>query len=284
MLDITASRGIEAALRERAEALEEADKLKNAFVSNMSYELRVPLTSIAGFAEMLGGGYAGDLSGSAKEYVDAINVSVTRLSSVIENLLDITQSETGSLPMAAEPVDVVRIAAAAAEEAQMAADEKNITFVAQIDPKLGEVVGDERRLRQALDHLLRNAIIYTPSGGRVLMRASGDNMAVRVVISDNGIGMSPHDRERIFNRFARNIPGYDPSDEAKQKLGLGLPLSRQLVEAHGGELTLASELGQGTTITIILPRSGPATQPPRTEDQVLRQPASRKKGAVRSGQ
>jgi signal transduction histidine kinase len=134
MLDITASRKIEAALRERNEALEETDKLKNAFVANMSYELRVPLTTIAGFAEMLAGGYAGALGPSAKEYVDAILQSVARLSNVIEDVLDLTQSEAGSLPLAQETVDMVKLAAAAAERAQVAATGKSQKFVAQIDP------------------------------------------------------------------------------------------------------------------------------------------------------
>jgi signal transduction histidine kinase len=106
MLDVTDSRRMEAALRERNEALEAADRLKTAFVSNMSYELRTPLTSIAGFAEMLEGGYAGELQPAAADYVRAILESVARLSGLIDNVLDLTQSDSGSLLLAEEQVDL----------------------------------------------------------------------------------------------------------------------------------------------------------------------------------
>jgi signal transduction histidine kinase len=253
MLDITASRGIEAALRDRNEALEEADKLKNAFVANMSYELRVPLTTIAGFSEMLAGGYAGALEPAAKDYVDAILQSVARLSNVIEDVLDLTQSEAGSLPLAHDDVDMVKTAAAAAETAQIAANAKSQKFVAQIDPKLGMVAGDARRLGQAFDHLLRNAVQYTPPGGRVLFRAKVEGSQIQIVVSDDGPGIDPKERERIFDRFHRTSAAPRHRDVAA--LGIGLPLTRQLIEAHGGTIELASEAGEGTTVTVHLPRA-----------------------------
>ena len=111
MLDISDSRKVEAALRDRNEALEEADRLKTAFVSNMSYELRTPLTSIAGFAEMMAAGYAGELPGTASDYVAAILESVGRLGALIDNVLDLTQSDTGSLLLAEEEVDLARLCA-----------------------------------------------------------------------------------------------------------------------------------------------------------------------------
>lgn len=255
MLDISASRKIEAALRERNEALEETDKLKNAFVANMSYELRVPLTTIAGFAEMLAGGYAGELGSAAKEYMDAILQSVARLSNVIEDVLDLTQSEAGSLPLAQESVDLVKIAGAAAEKAETAASAKKQNFIARIDPRLGMVTGDARRLGQALDHLLRNAVQYTPEGGRVLFKASADGGQVEIVVSDDGPGIDPRERERIFDRFHRTSAARDRTSAA---LGIGLPLTRQLIEAHGGTIELASEPGEGTTVTVLLPRAGKA--------------------------
>lgn len=253
MLDISASRKIEAALRERNEALEETDKLKNAFVANMSYELRVPLTTIAGFAEMLAGGYAGALEPAAKDYVDAILKSVARLSNVIEDVLDLTQSAAGSLPLAQEPVDMVKIAAAAAEQAQVIAKAKSQKFVARIDPRLGQVTGDARRLGQALDHLLRNAVQYTPENGRVLFNASAEGPTVEIVVSDDGPGMDPKERERIFDRFHRTSAA--PRHRNAATLGIGLPLTRQLIEAHGGTIELTSEPGEGTTVTVHLPKA-----------------------------
>ena len=174
MLDITASRGIESALRERAEALEQADRLKTAFVANMSYELRVPLTSISGFAEMLDGGYAGALGSTARDYVTAILSSVARLSALIENILDLTQSEAGSLPLAAEPVDMVVTLTQAGAQAERAATMHGIELVREIAPDVGVVTGDPRRLRQVIDHLIHNALRFTPRGGRILFRALMD--------------------------------------------------------------------------------------------------------------
>ena len=253
MLDITASRKIEAALRERAEALEETDKLKNAFVANMSYELRVPLTTIAGFAEMIAGGYAGALEPSAKEYMDAILVSVARLSSVIEDVLDLTQSEAGSLPLAQEEIDLVKVAGAAAEKAETLASAKKQRFVARIDPRLGKITGDARRLAQAFDHLLRNAVQYTPDGGRVLFNVSAEGPDIEIVVSDDGPGIEPKERERIFDSFHRTSAA--PRHRNAATLGIGLPLTRQLIEGHGGTIELTSEPGEGTTVTVHLPKA-----------------------------
>jgi signal transduction histidine kinase len=250
MLDITASRGIEEALRERNEALEEADRLKTAFVANMSYELRVPLTSISGFAEMLAGGYAGPLDERGKEYVDAILASVARLSSLIEDVLDLTQSEAGSLPMAALGVDIGTLVEEAGAAAAKAAKAKKLDFVVDIDPRLGTVTGDARRLRQAFDHLLRNAVAYTPAGGRVLFNASVVDGEAELVISDNGAGIEPKELDRVFDRFHRT---QSATRDGGGALGLGLPLTRQFVEAHGGTISLVSEPGQGTTVTVRLP-------------------------------
>jgi signal transduction histidine kinase len=252
MLDITASRGIEQALRDRNEALEETDRLKTAFVANMSYELRTPLTSIGGFAEMLAGGYAGPLGEQARDYVGAILESVTRLGSLIDDVLDLTQSEAGSLPLAAEKVDLAALCRASAAAVEEQAAERSLRIAVRIDRAVGQVIGDPRRLRQAVDQLVRNAVAYTPSGGRILIGASGDADQAEIVVSDNGPGISPADQERVFDRFHRAsiIPG-----DGRAATGLGLPLTRQFVEAHGGTLTLVSEPTRGTTVTIRLPRT-----------------------------
>lgn len=253
MLDITASRQIEAALRERNDALEEADKLKTAFVANMSYELRVPLTTIAGFAEMLAGGYAGEIGETATEYLAAITASAARLGTLIDDVLDLTQSEAGLLPMAEESVDLERLAHAAADAARAAADARSLEFVVEIDPSVGRITGDARRLRQALDHLLRNSVAYTQDGGRILLHAAGDGEGAEIVVSDNGAGIAAAEQERVFDRFHRGS-GSSADRGGRAALGLGLPLTRQFVEAHGGTITLFSEPGEGTTVILRLPR------------------------------
>ncbi|HEX4736186.1 MAG TPA: ATP-binding protein [Allosphingosinicella sp.] len=248
MLDVTASRTVEAALRERAEALEAADRLKTAFVSNMSYELRTPLTSIAGFAEMLDEGYAGDLPDAAKDYVAAILLSVGRLGTLIDDVLDLTQSDSGSLLLAEDKVDLKQLCTEAAEGYREAAAAKRIDFAVEIGTGLGTITGDKKRLCQSLDNVLKNAFAYTEEGGRILLHAAGNRKEVEITISDNGRGIAPADQARVFDRFHRTTEGGDAA------LGLGLPLARQFIEAHGGIVELLSEVGQGTTVTFRLPR------------------------------
>ncbi|HYD13826.1 MAG TPA: ATP-binding protein [Allosphingosinicella sp.] len=252
MLDITDSRKVEAALRERTEALEEADRLKTAFVSNMSYELRTPLTSIGGFAEMLAEGYGGALPPVATEYVTAILDSVVRLGALIDNVLDLTQSETGSLLLAEDEVDLALLCTDIAGPVEQAAVRGGITFVAEIEPEVGIVTGDPRRLGQALGNILKNAISYTQAGGRILLRAEGDRDEARIIVSDNGAGIAPADQARVFDRFSRTVEGRTGEEAA---VGLGLPLAKQFVEAHGGSIALQSAVGEGTTVTIRLPRT-----------------------------
>ncbi|MFN3944444.1 MAG: ATP-binding protein [Allosphingosinicella sp.] len=256
MLDITASKTVEAALRERNEALEDADRLKTAFVSNMSYELRTPLTSIGGFAEMLEGGYAGDLPPTAAEYVAAILDSVARLSALIDNVLDLTQSDVGSLLLAEEEIDLAELCRETGESFRAQAEEKEIDFAIELTEQAGRVTGDRSRLRQSLGNVLRNALAFTDPGGRVLLHADGSAGEAAVTVSDNGRGIAPEDQARVFDRFHRTAD----AGAGDAQLGLGLPLARQFVEAHGGTIDLQSEPGQGTTVTIRLPRREAARQ------------------------
>jgi signal transduction histidine kinase len=248
MLDVTASRTVEAALRERTAALEEADRLKTAFVSNMSYELRTPLTSIAGFAEMLEGGYAGELPPPAVDYVAAILQSVARLGTLIDNVLDLTQSDSGSLVLADEEVDLAALCREAAAAFEAAAAAKGVDFAVDLEKGLGAVTGDRQRLRQSLDNVLRNAVAYTSEGGRILLHGMGTRREAAITVSDNGRGIAAADQARVFDRFHRT------AEDGEAALGLGLPLAKQFVEAHGGKVELLSEPGEGTTVTFRLPR------------------------------
>jgi signal transduction histidine kinase len=251
MLDVTASRTVEAALRERTQALEQADRLKTAFVSNMSYELRTPLTSIGGFAEMLAGGYAGQLQPTASEYVTAILESVARLGALIDDVLDLTQSDSGSLLLAEDKVDLGRLCAEAGDAFRGQAAKKNIDFAVEIEGGAGSIAGDRARLRQSLDNVLKNAIAYTGEGGRVLLHAAGNRKEAAITVSDNGRGIAPADQTGVFDRFSRTA---EPRGADGAALGLGLPLAKQFVEAHGGRIELVSEPGEGTTVTLRLPR------------------------------
>ncbi|WP_213981969.1 PAS domain-containing sensor histidine kinase [Sphingomonas sp. dw_22] len=248
MLDTSDRERIERALRDRNEALEAADRVRTAFVANMSYELRTPLTSIKGFAEMLHGGFAGRLSTDGLEYAEAILFSVDRLGALIDDVLDLTQSE--GAPLEKGPVDIELTANNAAEVIAPLAKAKSIDLVVEDLGTAGIVNGDARRLRQVVEHLLRHAVAGTPEGGRVLLHLDGNAKVARVIVSDDGPGMSREMVAGAFDRFAQ--PGISRSGE--RALGLGLPLAKQFVEAHGGRIEMISERGEGTLVTVELPR------------------------------
>jgi signal transduction histidine kinase len=252
MLDITDSRQVENVLRERAAALEESDRIKSAFVANMSYELRTPLTSIQGFAEMLQSGLAGNLSPQAGEYLVAILDSTARLGTLIDNVLDLTQSDAGALPIERKRIDLAALLRAAAAARAASAQEKAIDLAVEVDASVGSIKGDRKRILQAVDQLLLNAISYTETGGRVLLHGSGTTELATLIVSDNGPGMDETEQARALDRFSRVGAGI--GREGDGSLGIGLPLARQFVEGHGGTLTLLSELGEGTVVTIELPR------------------------------
>ncbi len=248
MLDTSDRHRIERALRDRNEALEAADRVKTAFVANMSYELRTPLTSIKGFAEMLHGGYTGTLSESGSEYVESILMSVERLGGLIDDVLDLTQNEDA--PIERKAVDLELVANAAAEAIAPLAREKRIDLAVEVQGSAGSVTGEQRRLRQVVEHLLRHAISGTPEKGRVLLHLDGDDKRARIVVSDDGPGMSQDAQARAFDRFAHAAT----SRSGERALGLGLPLARQFVEAHRGTIQLVSEEGEGTMVIVELPR------------------------------
>jgi signal transduction histidine kinase/PAS domain-containing protein len=251
MVDVTDSTRIEAALRERATALEEADRVKTDFVANMSYELRTPLTSIGGFAELLAGGYAGKIGVKAADYVSAILESVARLSKLIDDVLDLTTGDTRGVQLERERVDVAGLCRAAVESARVRSEEKVQKLETEVSASAGFVFGDARRLRESIEHVLDNAIAYTDRKGRIHLTADGDKKQAVITISDNGSGIDAEDIPRVFNRFDRVV---EAGVRGEAALGLGLPLTRQFIEAHGGTVALESTKGKGTTVTLTIPR------------------------------
>ncbi|MEG3086675.1 sensor histidine kinase [Sphingomonas sp. PB4P5] len=250
MLDISDSRRIERALRDRNDALETADRVKTAFVANMSYELRTPLTSISGFAEMLSAGYAGKLSAAADGYVAAILESVERLGGLVDEVLDLTQEDGKAPTLDVREIDLVRVVRSAAEAAGTWMKRKKLDFAVEVMPSTGMIHGDADRLRQVIEHLLKHAVAGTSEGGRILLHSDGNAAMARIVVSDNGAGMDAAAVARAFDRFAQ--PEINRGEE--RALGLGLPLAKQFVEAHEGTIELVSEPGQGTLITVQVPR------------------------------
>jgi signal transduction histidine kinase len=247
VLDITDSQKAERALLERNQALEEADRVKTNFLSNMSYEFRTPLTSIGGFAELIKAGAAGEISPQMDEYVSAILESVERLTEQVENVLDLSQSEAGLLPIAKEQVEILPLLR------QLLVDRESALFTAGVNVELrGDddhmVNCDPRQISRALSHLIDNAIAASDSGGRILIEAAMLDGATRIVISDSGKGMSKQELARLQGEPVVGVGG-----QIERKQGLGIPLARQLIEAHGGALKLQSRKGAGTTAYIALP-------------------------------
>ena len=248
VLDVTASQQAEEALRERNRALEEADAVMTRFLANMSYEFRTPLTSIGGFAELLDGGVAGDLSPQAKEYVSAISQSVRKLTEQVENVLDLSQSEAGLMPLRTTSIDLLGFVSDIVCEREEAIDGKGLTL--DLKGNGGKKIkADEQQLRRAIGHLLDNAIDNTDEGGRIVIDLAKQRGQNRLLISDNGKGMTQHE-------LARALEGIRMSADGKgieRRQGLGIPLARQMVEAHGGSFDIQSRRGSGTTVTILLP-------------------------------
>ena len=256
---LSAIAGLAAAAIANAELLEEmhqarleaesANLAKSRFLANMSYEFRTPLTSIGGFAELLQSGMAGDLTPQAQEYVAAIIASVERLSQQIESVLDLTQSEAGLLPLAMEEIDLMPFLTKLAREREERIVEAGINLNLRGNQLAGKVQADRKRLGRAIGHIFDNAIAATGKGGRILVDVARGKKGVKIVVSDNGAGMSA-------NQLAHALEGYRIAADGKgveRRQGLGLPLAKQLIEAHGGRLDLQSQKGVGTTVTIALP-------------------------------
>lgn len=252
VLDITDSQKAEAALRERNAALVEADAVKTRFLANMSYEFRTPLTSIGGFAELLEAGIGGELNEAGREYVAAILASVHALGEQIETVLDLSQSEAGLLPLAEEEIELLPFVTKLVEERAQAVSEGGLTLDLRGDKGAGRIKGDRRRLGRVIGHLIDNAIAATPSGGRILVDLAPTRDGPRVVVSDNGPGMDAATLARALEGL-KSGPTGSQAAVGDRRRGLGLPLARRIVEAHGGTFELLSEPGEGTAAIIQLP-------------------------------
>ena len=191
------------------------------------------------------------LAPTASDYVDAILESVARLSKLINDVLDLTQADTRGTVLERERVDLAGLCRAALEVVQPRAAEKNQKLESEIAPSTGHVVGDARRLRESIEHVLNNAIAYTDKKGKIRLEAEGDDDQAVIRISDNGIGISKDDLPQVFDRFHHV---HEQGVRGEAALGLGLPLTRQFVEAHGGKVEIESRKGKGTTVTLAIPR------------------------------
>ncbi len=251
MLDMSDTLKIEQALRDRNTALQDADAIKGKFLANMSYEFRTPLTSISGFADLLKAGIAGEIGPQAMEYVDAILQSAERLSEQINTVLDYSQIEAGALPLALENVDVPALVAQIANGKAQMAEDAGVKMQVESGDALGAMSLDPKRISQAVGQVLDNAIRYHRSGGEVLLLARWQGDVLELVVSDDGPGIKESDIRRLS---PDSVHARADDGAGAMTHGLGLPLARQIVESHGGTFHLHSEVGQGTTVFIALPK------------------------------
>ena len=255
--DITARRELERALAQRSAALSEAEQLKREFVGNVSYELRTPLTTILGYAELLE--TQPDLSERAQGHVAAVRAAAGQLARSIDDVLDMAQIDAGEMALQLGDARIAELLAAAAERAHYLAQAKRVTIVIDCKDDVGLMRADEKRLAQAVDHLIENAVRSSPEGARVEVSASRTNGEIRIAVADHGRGIPYHQQANVFDRFVGRDRGGP---------GLGLALVKALTELHGGWVELQSEPGSGATFTLHLPeRAATGAAPPELDLQ-----------------
>lgn len=246
--DVTDSKRYERALVERNEALVAADQLKNRFISNVSYELRTPLTNIIGFSEFLESPHIGTLNTKQKEYLNDITGSSKTLLSIIDGLLDLATIDAGELQLELSETDPNTVIDAAIDHVRQSAARSQLTLDIAVADDIGTFPADEKRITQVLSHLLSNAIGFSEPQGTVEVSCWREDGEIVFTVEDHGVGIPEDQYERVFDRFESNSYG-----SKHRGAGLGLAVVKSLVEMHGGGLAIDSKVGRGTRITVRFP-------------------------------
>lgn len=244
----------------------ESDRMKTEFIGTMSHELRTPMTAIKGFTQLLSMGGLGPLNDTQREFVTTIHSNTERMITMINDVLDITKIESGSVDLEVRPLHLAEALSGVVTELKGQIAERGHTLSIAIPPGLPLVRGDAHRLHQILYNLLSNAVKYTPRGGQIAVEAheaaiaelpaevrdalDQDRRYTQVSVHDTGVGIGPDDRERVFDRFYRTE---NPLKIEAGGTGLGLSLVKPLVQILGGRVWVTSELGEGSTFSFVLP-------------------------------
>jgi signal transduction histidine kinase len=253
-LDVTDTARVEAALRQRAEAYADADRLKTEFIAKVSFEARTPLTTMIGFSDMLSQEYFGKLNRRQGEYTKGIQETANGLLSMLGDIFDLASIEAGRLELDRDTVDVHGLLVSATNLIRDRARARDLKLEFDCPPDIGWIMADEKRLKQVIFNLLSNAVTFTPERGSVRLEARREDDDLVIIVADTGIGIPQADRERVFRPFEK---GGD-AKEHKTGAGLGLSLVRNFIELHGGSVDVKSPTGRGTTITCRLPAKGDA--------------------------
>ncbi|MCX5814303.1 MAG: ATP-binding protein [Proteobacteria bacterium] len=235
-------------LEKAKEAAEGADRLKSAFLATMSHELRTPLNSIIGFTGIMLQGIAGPLNEEQGKQLGMVQKSSKHLLNLINDVLDISKIEAGQLELQSEPFDLRKSIENIIDIVTPLAVKKDLTLSTYIDEAINEFVGDQRRVEQALINLINNGIKFTEKGG-IIISCRKDASRILIDVKDTGIGIEPEDMEKIFKPFQQTDIGIAKKQEGT---GLGLSITKKLVEMMNGQIQVHSEVGMGSTFTVIL--------------------------------
>ncbi len=252
-LDVTDTARVERALRERNEALAEADLLKSEFIANVSAEVAKPLTTVIGFSEMLAAEYFGPLNQRQSDYVQGIAEAGEALKDLVADILDLASIEAGQMTLELDAVDVHPMLASVLSLVRERVKEKKLVLEFNCPLQIGWIVADQRRLRQVMFNLIGNAVKFTPVGGHITVAATRRHGELVLTVADSGPGIPDSAQPAVFASFVR---GRQPEGHAGA--GLGLALVRRFVEQHGGRVDLTSAPGHGTTVTVRLPAGAAA--------------------------
>jgi len=239
-------------LRRLYKEVETASQHKSDFLANMSHELRTPLNAIIGFSQVLRERMVGDVNEKQAEYLDDILSSGNHLLSLINDAIDLSKVEAGQVELELAPFSLQEALERGVAMVRERATKDGVQVTLVANPEVDVVPGDERRIRQVIFNLLSNAVKFTPSGGTVDVHAKRVNGTVSVSVADTGPGIAAEDVRRIFEEFQQAEAGIKQGEGT----GLGLALSKRLVELHGGRIWVDSELGRGSTFVFTLPARG----------------------------
>ncbi|HVB72856.1 MAG TPA: ATP-binding protein, partial [Ktedonobacteraceae bacterium] len=243
----------------------EVDRMKSEFISMVSHELRTPLTSIQGYVDLILTDEAlGELTELQREFLEIVRNNARRLTSIVNDLLDLSSMESGKLELHRKPLDITLLIRKLLPSFQPGWDARRQTFTLHLPEKAPMVLGDAERVTQILSNLLSNAHKYTPDEGHIDLSVEIAEPVARVEVTDSGIGLSTEEQARLFTRFYR---AHNPTTEAVGGTGLGLVITRSLVEMQGGEIQVSSEPGHGSTFGFTLPLAQvlePSTFPQET--------------------
>jgi signal transduction histidine kinase len=238
-------------------------EVKEEFIASVSHELRTPLTSIRGFTSLVL--ERDDLPGDVRHQLTVVERNVSRLDRLVADLLQIAQAEQGLVHLEREPTDLAHLVREALEAARPAVEAAGLTLHSRVPDHLVTMV-DPQRFAQVIDNLLSNAVKYTPTGGLIEVDLSVTHQRVELVVLDTGIGISPRDRHHVFSRFFRSRHA---TEQSIQGIGLGLSITKAIVDSHGGRIEVESEEGLGSTFRVRLPLDVPHERPDRLPDASL---------------